>query len=314
MPRSANLPACSPILAAKRGLDRIAPPPQRSGLPNRWLRSRLGLPPILLALLATAPTEVSARELIANGDFAATAERRFDHWTARQDGVRVQQASVIAGEASAEILRPHPNNLYQTPAEPVSSFVFRMEFAVFDVAGGDRTMNVLLYFRFGPQGPHLPLVHKFTDLAAIRGRIGYYQFGNARPPHSLCNLSRPDMSLLLRAPLAKEAGGLAWCDKDVFADPQDPDYQLLRAAIVAASEHLAEIKRFDMPGFRPNVYFTRQMQRYGILPPEQDPLAPFNFRAVERDYWNAFHHEKSCQNPREPNNSSDDPSKETLTP
>lgn len=150
-----------------------------------------------------------------------------------------------------------------------------------------------LYFRFGSQGPHLPLVHKFTDLQMIRGSIGYYQFGNARPPHSLCNLTRPEKSLLLRAPLAAEAGGLGWCGRNEFADTDDHDYQLILAAIVAASERLAETKRFDMPGFRPNAYYIRQMQHYGILPDALDLTAPFDFRGVERAYWRSFHYAPS---------------------
>ena len=148
-----------------------------------------------------------------------------------------------------------------------------------------------LYFRFGARGPHLPLVHEFLDLQMIRGRIGYYQFGNARPPQSLCNLSRPDKSLLLRAPLAPEAGGLGWCGANVFANTEDADYQVIRSAIVAAAERLAEAKRFDMPGFRPNAYYIRQMQQYGILPADFAPDAPFDFRAVERAYWRSFHYD-----------------------
>ncbi|MFO7906127.1 MAG: hypothetical protein ACQESR_18455 [Planctomycetota bacterium] len=148
-----------------------------------------------------------------------------------------------------------------------------------------------LYFRFGPKGPHLPLVHKFSDLQKIRGSIGYYQFGNARPPQSLCDLTRPEKSLLLRAPLSPEAGGLGWCGKEVFADTEDPDYQVVLAAIVAASDRLAEIKRFDMPGFRPNVYYLRKLQQYGILPPDHAPGAPLDFRAVERAYWRSFHYD-----------------------
>jgi len=147
-----------------------------------------------------------------------------------------------------------------------------------------------LYFRFGRKGPHLPLVHEFLDLQKIRGSIGYYQFGNARPPQALCNLTRPEKSLLLRAPLAPTAGGLGWCARNEFADTGDADYQLLLAAIVDASERLAETARFDMPGFRPNVYYLRRMQRYGILPPDHDLDGPIDFRAVERAYWQSFHY------------------------
>ncbi len=149
------------------------------------------------------------------------------------------------------------------------------------------------YFRFGSQGPHLPLVHQFTDLQLIRGRIGYYQFGNARPPQSLCNLTRPDKSLMLRAPLARDAGGLGWCSADVFADTDDLGYQALLAAIVEAADQLAEAKRFDMPGFRPNAYYLRQMQQYGILPADPDADEAIDFREIERAYWRSFHYDPS---------------------
>ena len=145
-----------------------------------------------------------------------------------------------------------------------------------------------LYFRFGEPGPHLPLVHEFTELARIRGEIGYYRFGNARPPQSLCNLTRPEMSPLLRAPLSPEAGGLGWCAPYVFADTSDPDYQALLAAIAAASRRLHDEKRFDMPGFVPNVYYIRKLQEYGILPADLDPDAPLDVYAADRAYWRSF--------------------------
>jgi len=110
-----------------------------------------------------------------------------------------------------------------------------------------------MYFRFGQAGPFLPLVHEFTDLQKIRGSIGYYKFGSARPPQSLCNLTRPEKSLLLRAPLSGQSGGLGLCEPTVFSDTDDPDYQTMLAAILDAAGRHQETKRFDMPGFRPNV-------------------------------------------------------------
>ena len=149
MPRSGNHLAPSfPLLASPQWQARRVLPPGRPSLTAGSLRTLLRLPLvplILLALLATCPAAAAEHELLAKGGFAVTDQGSLDPWTARQDGVRVQQASVISGQASAEILRPHPNNLYQNVAESVSSFVFRMEFAVFDVADGDRSMNVLLY-------------------------------------------------------------------------------------------------------------------------------------------------------------------------
>ena len=144
------------------------------------------------------------------------------------------------------------------------------------------------YFRFGDAGPYLPLVHEFTELQQIRGSIGYYKFGNARPPQSLCNLTRPDKSILLRAPLAREAGGLGLCRPTVFAGVDDPDYRAIRANIVASSEKHREEKRFDMPGFRPNVYYVRIMQRYGILPAELDLDDPIDVYATDQAYWDSF--------------------------
>ena len=144
------------------------------------------------------------------------------------------------------------------------------------------------YFRFGETGPPLPLVHEFTDLQQIRGRIGYYKFGNARPPQSLCNLSRPDKSLLLRAPLSRDAGGLGLCGPAVFTDTSDADYRAILAKILVAKERHDAEKRFDMPGFRPNVYYVRKMQEYGILPADLKADAPIDIRAVDEVYWRSF--------------------------
>jgi len=147
-----------------------------------------------------------------------------------------------------------------------------------------------MYFRFGEKGPDLPLVHEFTELQQIRGSIGYYKFGSARPPQSLCNLTRPEKSMLLRAPLARDAGGLGLCDPAVFTDTGDADYREMLARITAASQkHHAE-KRFDMPGFRPNVYYFRKMQTYGILPADLSPDEPIDVYATDQAYWKSFWH------------------------
>jgi hypothetical protein len=132
------------------------------------------------------------------------------------------------------------------------------------------------------------LVHKFTDLQRIRGSIGYYKSGNARPPQSLCNLTRPEKSLLLRAPLDEQSGGLGLCDPAVFADSDDPDYRAVLAAIQEAAARHQQTKRFDMPGFRPNVYYVRMMQRYGVLPPVLSSEAPIDVYATDRAYWDSF--------------------------
>ncbi|NQT40904.1 MAG: PD40 domain-containing protein, partial [Planctomycetes bacterium] len=67
----------------------------------------------------------------------------------------------------------------------------------------------------------------------------------------LSNLSRPEKSYMLLAPLAKEAGGLQLCKEAVFASTDDPLYQQMLGAIRNAHDRLEQGKRFDMPGFRP---------------------------------------------------------------
>ncbi|GIX01748.1 MAG: hypothetical protein KatS3mg112_0685 [Thermogutta sp.] len=104
----------------------------------------------------------------------------------------------------------------------------------------------------------------------------------------LCNLDRPEKSYLLRAPLAKSAGGLEACGQAVFADTNDPVYQKTLAAIVDAQRRLQEGKRFDMPGFRPNRHYIREMQRFGFLPKDLGPNDPIDYYKVDRDYWDSF--------------------------
>ena len=106
-------------------------------------------------------------------------------------------------------------------------------------------------------------------LRDIRGYMGYYKFGEPRPPQSLCNLTRPDKSLLLQAPLAKTAGGLGRCKSPVFTDTADPDYQAILARIAAAGAKLADAKRFDMPGFRP---MNREYSSLILLQQTQPPV------------------------------------------
>jgi len=131
--------------------------------------------------------------------------------------------------------------------------------------------------------------------------------------HRVFNLSRPENSLILLAPLAKQAGGYAdgkpvaeiadpkpvpedrsrppqpIVHPVVFADTNDPDYQTILVHVQAAGKKLDEIKRFDMPGFRPNEHYVREMKRYGVLPPsfdaEHDPIDVY---AADEAYWRSF--------------------------
>ncbi len=123
--------------------------------------------------------------------------------------------------------------------------------------------------------------------------------------HILYNLTEPAESLLLLAPLAKEAGGFGLCKEDfsnpqsapaeVFASTVDADYLGLLAAVRAAANHLDQIKRFDMPGFRPRDAYLREMQRYGILPDDLGPEEAVDPYATDRAYWRSLWYRPSDQ-------------------
>jgi len=150
---------------------------------------------------------------------------------------------------------------------------------------------------FPPGIPYGPLVARcgschLQDRYYRRKKVKTMVFGNLAPQgqgyEAACNLSHPEKSLVLRASLAKEAGGLGLCKKIVFADTQDPLYQKTLAALQAAHDRLLQENRFDWAGFRPNKDYIREMQRFGFLPKtlgENDPVDPY---AVDRAYWDSF--------------------------
>ena len=105
---------------------------------------------------------------------------------------------------------------------------------------------------------------------------------------SRCNLSRPEKSLVLRAPLTKEEGGLGLCGNGVLKNTTDPVYQAILSAIRASANQLATEKRFDMPGFRPNKHYIREMKRFGILPADVGPNDPINVYETDERYWRSF--------------------------
>jgi len=112
--------------------------------------------------------------------------------------------------------------------------------------------------------------------------------------HIVFNLSRPEKSLLLLAPLAKSAGGWELCrDKNgqpasVFASKDDPGYRALLAMVAAGQKNLESIKRFDMPGFRPPEPYIREMKKYGILPTDLPADAPIDVYETDQRYWRSL--------------------------
>ncbi len=120
------------------------------------------------------------------------------------------------------------------------------------------------------------------------------------------NLSRPEKSPALLAPLSGKGGGLGLClersaawehrgedapPADVFTSRADPDYQRLLADVRAAAERAARTPRHFTPDFRPRPEYVEEMQRFGVLPSDfaakNDPLDTY---ATDRAYWGLFWH------------------------
>lgn len=110
--------------------------------------------------------------------------------------------------------------------------------------------------------------------------------------HIVFNLTRPEKSLALLAPLAKTAGGYGTCGA-VFSGKADPDYRTLLAMVEGGKKRLEEVKRFDMPGFRPREEWVREMIRYGILPASTKPDSPMDVYEIERRYWKSLWYDPS---------------------
>jgi len=90
--------------------------------------------------------------------------------------------------------------------------------------------------------------------------LGQFQLGHGRiswtgqigPDHRI-NLTHPELSQMLTAPLAKQAGGLGLCQgaenlPQPFADKSDPDYQAMLRALKQGHKRLMANPRVDMLG------------------------------------------------------------------
>ncbi len=109
------------------------------------------------------------------------------------------------------------------------------------------------------------------------------------------NLTRPEKSLILLGPLAKDAGGYGLCRNAqgpvvVFANKDDADYQKILMLCVDGKKHLDEITRFDMDGFKPPKAYVREMKRYGILPVDTNADDGLDVYALDRAYWESLWH------------------------
>ncbi len=117
--------------------------------------------------------------------------------------------------------------------------------------------------------------------------------------HAVFNLTRPEKSLMLLAPLAEEAGGYGLCTDSespptaaqlnpVFASTQDPDYQRILSLCQKGKVHLEHIKRFDMPGFVPPDPYVREMKNYGVLSADFANASAVNPYEIDEKYWQSL--------------------------
>lgn len=131
------------------------------------------------------------------------------------------------------------------------------------------------------------------DTVGVRGyAIVKDQLPRRMSNHLVFNLTRPDKSLILLAPLSKSAGGYGICrdiDRPVFADTTDAGYQALLSLIRESKTIHEKDKRFDMPGFRPSNHYVRNMKDYGVLPRSLDQnstrIDPYE---TDQAYWRSF--------------------------
>jgi hypothetical protein len=79
------------------------------------------------------------------------------------------------------------------------------------------------------------------------------------------------------------------CARIVFESTSDPFYQALLATLQDAHQRLHLEKRFDMPGFRPNDDYIREMQKYGFVKKDLGPAELFDYYQAEQDYFDAWH-------------------------
>ena len=107
----------------------------------------------------------------------------------------------------------------------------------------------------------------------------------------LYNLSRPEKSVLLLAPLAKSAGGYQACGEAVFKDTADSDYVIILNSIEDSKAELEQLTRFHMPNFHPPEAYIREMKRYGVLPESHELDEPIDVYETDMKYWESLYPE-----------------------
>ncbi|MCF7973594.1 MAG: hypothetical protein K9N55_07245 [Phycisphaerae bacterium] len=154
-------------------------------------------------------------------------------------------------------------------------------------------LHHMVYGKGTPRFWTPPWIEPYDNTRRIGSLEWMQQYADPRLQFSrdiLYNLSRPDKSLELLAPLAKEAGGYGICGP-VFESAKDADFQTLLTAITDFKVYLETIGRFNMPGFRPTPEYIREMQRFGILTADYRPGDPMDVYDTDRRYWESMWHQ-----------------------
>ncbi len=150
---------------------------------------------------------------------------------------------------------------------------------------------------YTPRNPHeekdMFIPH---DLSQANGRFSRF---------AIFDLSYPELSKAVRAPLSKEAGGTGVCEQKsgmkVFENKDDPDYQTILAGIKRGRRYIIEEDNRpemmtpsvnngpDCPNrYVPRWAYLREMIRYGLLPVDTDPNKSYDPYQLDEAYWRSL--------------------------
>jgi cytochrome c2 len=138
------------------------------------------------------------------------------------------------------------------------------------------------------------------QISGGRGAHRRWPAGEIQYVGHVYNVTRPEKSLLLQAPLAKEAGGLGLCRRrddsaegapqgPIFADTDDPGYQALHGFVKGVVGQFGQPRWFQ-EGHMPARWYIREMKRFGALPEDYDPMNPtLSGYEIDERYFNILY-------------------------
>ncbi len=147
-------------------------------------------------------------------------------------------------------------------------------------------------------------------------RGNYWIEGELRGTGHRYNMTNPEKSLILLAPLAKSAGGLELCkpkkrrgkvDKNqpetpIFRDRSDPDFKMLEQLVSVVKEQQGHPRWID-DDHKPVFWYIREMKRFGALPKDFDPEKDkLNGYEVDARYFNNIYRQGPGPQPKEEGN------------